>query len=50
MQLYIIYDASVQALHSIAENRLRAMLSVLGIALGIAAVMAVGTASEAIKK
>lgn len=39
-------NAVNQALHSLRDNRLRTFLSILGIAIGIAAVMAVGSISK----
>ena len=39
-------DLVLQALWALKDNRLRAMLSVLGIAIGITAVMVVGTISK----
>ncbi|HEY5603911.1 MAG TPA: ABC transporter permease [Gammaproteobacteria bacterium] len=38
-----------QALYSLSDNKLRSILSVLGIAVGIGAVMAVGSVTEGIK-
>ncbi|MCU7920908.1 MAG: ABC transporter permease [Candidatus Thiodiazotropha sp. (ex Epidulcina cf. delphinae)] len=39
-------DSAMQALYALRDNRLRTMLSVLGIAIGVAAVMAVGAVSK----
>jgi len=41
-----ILDRFSQALYALRDNRLRTLLSILGIAIGIAAVMAVGTISK----
>ncbi len=41
-----LVDRFAQALYALRDNRLRTVLSVLGIAIGIAAVMAVGTVSK----
>ena len=46
----IFRDVFLQAISSLKENRLRTILSILGITVGIAAVMIVGTVSEGIKK
>lgn len=46
----IFQDVLTQALSSLKENRLRTVLSILGITVGIAAVMVVGTVSEGVKK
>ena len=46
----IFRDVLTQALSSLRENRLRTMLSILGITVGIAAVMVVGTVSEGVNK
>ena len=45
MQLHpgIIRDVFIQAAYSLSDNKLRTLLSILGIAIGIAAVMAVGS-------
>ncbi|KPJ95677.1 MAG: hypothetical protein AMJ53_02220 [Gammaproteobacteria bacterium SG8_11] len=39
----ILRDVFIQAFYSLSDNRLRTVLSILGIAIGIAAVMAVGS-------
>jgi len=44
--LSFIFDRFNQALYGLKDNRRRTLLSVLGIAVGIAAVMAVGTISK----
>lgn len=44
--LTYISDRMLQAFFALKENRLRSILSILGIAVGIAAVMAVGTISK----
>lgn len=46
----ILHDVFIQALHALKENRLRTILSILGIAVGIAAVMVVGTVSQGVKQ
>lgn len=46
----VMHDVFVQALHALKENRLRTVLSILGIAVGIGAVMVVGTVSQGIKQ
>lgn len=46
----IFRDVLIQAITSLKENKLRTILSILGITVGIAAVMIVGTVSEGIKK
>lgn len=46
----ILSDVLTQALSSLRENKLRTVLSVIGITIGIAAVMVVGTVSEGVKK
>ena len=43
-------DIFFQALYALKENSLRTMLSILGIAVGVAAVMVVGTVSHSIKQ
>lgn len=50
MQATILKDVSIQAFYALIDNKLRASLSVLIISFGIAAVFAVGSASEAFKK
>ena len=42
-------DVFQQALFSLSDNRLRSILSILGIAVGIGAVMAVGSVTEGIR-
>jgi len=44
--LQTVLDRFVQAFYALRDNRLRTMLSILGIAIGIASVMAVGTVSK----
>lgn len=44
--LRLIWDSTLQALYALKDNRLRTLLSILGIAIGIAAVMAVGAVSK----
>jgi ABC-type antimicrobial peptide transport system permease subunit len=44
--LCFLLDGFAQALYALKDNRLRTLLSVLGIAVGIAAVMAIGTISK----
>lgn len=46
----ILRDVLTQALSSLKENKLRTVLSVVGITIGIAAVMVVGTVSEGVKR
>lgn len=46
----IFRDVLTQALSSLKENKLRTMLSILGITVGIAAVTVVGTVSEGVQK
>jgi len=46
----IFHDVLRQALSSLKENKLRTLLSVLGITVGISAVMVVGTVSEGVNK
>ncbi|WP_455198042.1 ABC transporter permease [Kaarinaea lacus] len=46
----ILHDVLTQALSSLKENKLRTILSIIGITIGIAAVMVVGTVSEGVKK
>ena len=46
----IFHDVLRQALSSLRENRLRTMLSILGIMVGISAVMVVGTVSYGVNK
>lgn len=42
-------DISAQALWSLRDNRMRTLLSILGIFMGIVAVMAVGTVTKSVK-
>ncbi len=44
--LLFFFDRFSQALYALKDNRRRTLLSILGIAIGIAAVMAVGTISK----
>ncbi len=44
--LQFYFDRLLQAFYALRDNRLRSVLSVLGIAVGIAAVMAVGAVSK----
>lgn len=44
--MHFLFDRFTLALFALRDNRLRTMLSILGIAIGIAAVMAVGTISK----
>ena len=46
----ILHDVFLQAISSLKENRLRTLLSILGITIGICAVMVVGTVSQGVKK
>jgi len=46
----IFHDIFLQAIASLKENRLRTVLSILGITIGICAVMVVGTVSQGVKK
>ncbi|MDT8384244.1 MAG: ABC transporter permease [Gammaproteobacteria bacterium] len=46
----IFHDVFWQAISSLKENRLRTVLSILGITIGICAVMVVGTVSQGVKK
>jgi len=46
----IIKDVFVQAFYSLADNKLRTTLSILGIAVGIAAVMAVGSVIQSARE
>ncbi len=45
-QFIFIVDRILQAFYALRDNRLRSVLSIIGIAVGIAAVMAVGTVSK----
>ncbi len=44
--MHFVLDRFTLALYALRDNRLRTVLSILGIAIGIAAVMAVGTISK----
>lgn len=44
--LHFIWDSLGEALWALRDNRLRTVLSIMGISVGIAAVMAVGTVSK----
>jgi len=46
----IFNDVLLQAISSLKENKLRTVLSVMGITIGICAVMVVGTVSQGMKK
>ncbi|MCG6969236.1 MAG: ABC transporter permease [Gammaproteobacteria bacterium] len=46
----IIRDVFVQAVYSLSDNKLRTVLSILGIAVGIAAVMAVGSVIQSARE
>jgi putative ABC transport system permease protein len=46
----IVRDVFVQAFYSLADNKLRTVLSILGIAIGIAAVMAVGSVIQSARE
>ncbi len=46
----IIRDVFVQAFYSLSDNKLRTVLSILGIAIGIAAVMAVGSVIQSARE
>jgi putative ABC transport system permease protein len=49
MHVGIMHDVFIQALFALKENKLRTVLSILGIAIGISAVMVVGTVSLGVK-
>jgi len=49
MQSSLFKDVLDQALFSLGDHRLRTFLSIIGIAIGIGAVMTVGTVSEGAK-
>ncbi|MBL1274924.1 MAG: ABC transporter permease [Ectothiorhodospiraceae bacterium] len=49
-QSSLIHDVFLQAIASLKENRLRTILSIMGITIGICAVMVVGTVSQGVKK
>jgi putative ABC transport system permease protein len=46
----IIRDVFIQAIYSLSDNKLRTVLSILGIAVGIAAVMAVGSVIQSARE
>lgn len=46
----IIRDVFIQAFYSLTDNKLRTILSILGIAIGIAAVMTVGSVTQNARK
>jgi len=46
----IFRDVLLQAISSLKENKLRTVLSIMGITIGICAVMVVGTVSQGLKK
>ena len=50
LHVSIFHDVLLQAISSLKENRMRTVLSVLGITIGICAVMVVGTVSQGVKK
>ena len=50
IHINIFRDVLMQALSSLKENKLRTVLSVVGITVGISAVMVVGTVSEGVNK
>jgi len=50
LHVSIFHDVLLQAISSLKENRLRTILSVLGIMIGICAVTVVGTVSQGVKK
>jgi len=50
LHVNIFHDVLLQAISSLKENKLRTMLSVIGITIGICAVMVVGTVSQGMKK
>ncbi len=45
----IFKDVAAQAFHALSDNLLRTLLSIIGISIGIAAVMTVGTISQGIR-
>lgn len=49
LHLGVYKDVFEQALFSLADNKLRSTLSILGIAVGIGAVMAVGSVTEGVR-
>lgn len=50
IHINIFRDVLIQALSSLKENKLRTVLSIVGITVGIGAVMVVGTVSEGVNK
>ena len=50
LHVSIFHDVLLQAISSLKENRMRTVLSILGITIGICAVMVVGTVSQGVKK
>lgn len=50
LHVSIFHDVFLQAISSLKENRMRTVLSILGITIGICAVMVVGTVSQGVKK
>lgn len=46
----VMHDVFIQALYALKENKLRTVLSILGIAVGIGAVMVVGTVSQGVRQ
>lgn len=50
LHVNIFQDVLLQAISSLKENKLRTILSVLGIMIGICAVTVVGTVSQGVKK
>ena len=46
----ILRDVFIQAFYSLTDNKLRTILSILGIAIGIAAVMTVGSVTQSARK
>ncbi|NOX91513.1 MAG: FtsX-like permease family protein [Gammaproteobacteria bacterium] len=50
LHINIFRDVLLQAIFSLKENKLRTVLSVMGITIGICAVMVVGTVSQGMKK
>ncbi|VAW96567.1 hypothetical protein MNBD_GAMMA19-714, partial [hydrothermal vent metagenome] len=46
----IFHGVLLQAISSLKENKLRTVLSIMGITIGICAVMVVGTVSQGMKK
>ena len=50
LHVSIFHDVFLQAISSLKENRMRTVLSILGITIGICAVTVVGTVSQGVKK